>query len=133
MYCRKCGRQLSQTDKYCPNCGEPVEDLFGYNQDGNGNNQNGGYQNGGNASSYDSGSAGWGVLGFFFPIIGLILFLVWKDSKPLSAKMAGKGALIGFIVSVVTSIISVVLSIVSGVALLGGSVYYDTIGLIALL
>ncbi len=34
----------------------------------------------------DSGSFGWAVLGFFFPLVGLILLLVWKDSMPLSAK-----------------------------------------------
>ena len=48
----------------------------------------------------DSGSIGWGVLGFFFPIVGLILFLVWKSTKPNCAKVAGIGALIGFILSV---------------------------------
>lgn len=44
----------------------------------------------------DSGSIGWGVLGFFIPLVGLILFLVWRTSKPQSAKVAGIGALIGF-------------------------------------
>lgn len=53
----------------------------------------------------DSGSFGWAVLGFFFPLIGLILFLVWKSTKPLSAKKAGIGALIGAIVLVVVYII----------------------------
>ena len=57
------------------------------------------------AADSDTGSAGWAVLGFFFPLVGLILYLVWKDSKPLSAKQAGKGALIGVIVSVVLSFI----------------------------
>ena len=36
---------------------------------------------------------GLGILCFLFPIIGLILFIVWKDSKPLKAKGAGKAAL----------------------------------------
>ena len=43
----------------------------------------------------DSGSFGWAVLGFFIPLVGLILWLVWKDTKPKSAKMAGIGALVG--------------------------------------
>lgn len=50
---------------------------------------------------YDSGSFGWGVLGFFLPLVGLILFLVWKNTKPLSASKAGWGALIGFILVVI--------------------------------
>ena len=42
----------------------------------------------------DSGSIGWGILGFLFPIVGLVLFLVWKNTKPRCAKVAGIGALI---------------------------------------
>ncbi len=55
--------------------------------------------------SSDTGSTGWAVLGFFVPLIGLILYLIWKDTKPNDAAKAGKGALIGFIVSMVFSII----------------------------
>lgn len=54
---------------------------------------------------YDSGSIGWAVLGFFVPLAGLILFIVWKDTKPLCAKKAGIGALVGVILSVVVSVI----------------------------
>lgn len=51
--------------------------------------------------AYDSGSIGWGVLGFFFPLVGLILFLVWRNTRPQSSKVAGIGALIGFCLSFV--------------------------------
>ncbi len=54
------------------------------------------------------GNAGWAVLGFFFPLIGLILWLVWKDSNPEDSKMAGKGALIGVIVGAVVTVIAVI-------------------------
>lgn len=57
------------------------------------------------AVSADAGSFGWVVLGFCFPIIGFILYLVWKDTKPISSKQSGKGALIGFIVGFVCSVI----------------------------
>jgi small-conductance mechanosensitive channel len=60
-------------------------------------------------------SFGWGVLGFFVPIAGLILYLIWKDEKPLTARLAGKGALISVIVSVVLWIIYfVIIAIVLG-------------------
>ncbi len=49
----------------------------------------------------DSGSIGWGILGFLIPIIGLILYCVWKNTKPKSAKVAGIGALIGFCLNMV--------------------------------
>ena len=52
---------------------------------------------------------GWAVLGFFFPLIGLILYLVWKDTKPQASKSAGKGALIGVIVGVVFTFLSYLL------------------------
>jgi hypothetical protein len=52
-------------------------------------------------SSSDAPSMGYAVLGFFIPLAGLILYLVWKDQYPLRAKSAGKGALIGFIVDLV--------------------------------
>lgn len=53
----------------------------------------------------DSGSIGWGVLGFFFPIVGLVLFLVWKNTKPKCAKVAGIGAIIGFCLGLVANVI----------------------------
>ncbi|PWG65693.1 hypothetical protein DF196_06760 [Bifidobacterium callitrichidarum] len=49
----------------------------------------------------DTGSFGWAVLGFFVPLVGLILYLVWKTEKPLSAKKAGMGALVSVIVAIV--------------------------------
>lgn len=54
----------------------------------------------------DSGSFGWAVLGFFIPLVGLILFLVWKQTKPKCAKMAGIGAIVGFVLGIVMSIVS---------------------------
>lgn len=52
------------------------------------------------------GNVGWAVLGGFLPFVGLILWLVWKDTKPEDAKMAGKGALIGAIVEVSISVLT---------------------------
>lgn len=63
-------------------------------------------------TAQDSGSAGWAVLGFFFPIVGLILYLVWKTEKPLSARRAGMGALVSVIVGVVITVIWFILAFV---------------------
>lgn len=57
------------------------------------------------ATVEEGGTAGWAILSFFFPIVGLILFIVWKDSKPKSSSAAGKGALIGVIVGAVFAVI----------------------------
>ena len=57
-------------------------------------------------------NTGFAVLGFFIPVVGLILYLVWHDTLPLRAKSAGKGALIGTIVAVVVPILlSVIFSV----------------------
>ena len=52
---------------------------------------------------------GWGILGFFFPIVGLILFILWINNKKKASRAAGIGALIGFVLSMFLSIIMFVL------------------------
>ena len=69
-----------------------------------------------NPQPADTGSFGWAVLGFFFPIVGLILFLVWKSEKPVSAKQAGMGALASVISTVVLWILLIVFAAMSGSA-----------------
>lgn len=79
----------------------------------------------------DPGSFGWAVLGFFVPLVGLILYLVWKNEKPLTARRAGKGALISVIVSVVLMVIWMILMFVLVGSMAGGAMttysYYDTV------
>ncbi|MEY8391123.1 hypothetical protein D3Z36_02105 [Lachnospiraceae bacterium] len=65
----------------------------------------------------DNGGFLWGLLGCCIPVVGLILFLVWKDQKPKTAKAAGIGALISVIVSVVFYIIWFVILGAAGIAL----------------
>jgi hypothetical protein len=60
------------------------------------------------------GTFGWAVLGFLIPVVGLILYLVWKDNKPRAAKSAGKGALVSVIISVVLYVVAFVLAAGSG-------------------
>ncbi|MDY6367458.1 MAG: zinc ribbon domain-containing protein [Clostridia bacterium] len=94
MYCKRCGKEIDDKAAVCPHCGVSTGRYLSYEG--------------------DAPSAGFGVLGFFFPLIGLILYLVWKDQYPMRAKSVGKGALIGVIVSVVISIISVVIAVAVG-------------------
>lgn len=94
-YCSNCGAEVNIGQDVCLNCGFAIAK--------NHNNK---------ASDKDTGSVLWGILGFFFPIVGLILYLVWKDDQPLNAKSAGKGALISVIVGAVLAVIWVVLVIV---------------------
>ena len=45
----------------------------------------------------DKGNILYAVLGFFIPIVGLIMFFVLKKNKPADAKLAGIGCLIGYV------------------------------------
>lgn len=56
----------------------------------------------------DTGSFGWAVLGFFIPLVGLILWMIWKNDRPGDAGMAGKGALVSVIINVVLFILWIV-------------------------
>ena len=64
----------------------------------------------------DNGGFGWGLLGCCIPVVGLILFLVWKDTKPKTSRAAGIGAL----VSVGIAVLFYILAIVAGI---GASIF----------
>lgn len=83
-YCRNCGAELKENQAVCLKCGAMVEDV----------NKS--------VSVEDDGNIGWGFLGFFVPIAGLVLYLIWKDKAPKNARMAGKGALISVIIEAVS-------------------------------
>ena len=97
MFCKNCGKELDSSYNACPYCGTPVNgDLY--------NNK---------IKNREKGNIGWAVLGFFIPLAGLILYLVWKDDRPGDSRMAGKGALISVIIGAVISIISIIISIIA--------------------
>lgn len=58
-------------------------------------------------------NSGWLLLGFFIPIVGLILYLVWKETSPSKAKAAGYGALIGFVISLCGGLIAGIFALIS--------------------
>ena len=67
----------------------------------------------------DNGGFLWGLLGCCIPIVGLILFLVWKDQKPKTVKAAVIGALVSVIIWVIFYVIYFVLLGAAGLALSG--------------
>lgn len=46
---------------------------------------------------------GRGILGFIFPIVGIILMFAWLHYKPKTSSSADVGALIGIIVALILS------------------------------
>ena len=93
-YCRHCGAQIDDYAVTCPECGAP---------------QNGGRNDAPQVT--DNGGFLWGLLGCCVPLAGLILFLVWKDTKPRTAKAAGIGALVCVIAYVLLYVIAAVAGI----------------------
>lgn len=57
-------------------------------------------------SKEESIGAGWGILSFFFPLIGFILYFVWKDTYEYKAKQAANIAWISIAISFVIGFIS---------------------------
>lgn len=60
-------------------------------------------------SAKEGGTVGWGILGFFIPIVGFILWLVWKDEHPARSRSAGIGCLVSVCLGVVGSIIYIII------------------------
>lgn len=94
MFCKNCGKEIDDKAVICPNCGVPTDNAA--------TNTTG-------TNPADAPNSGFAVLSFLFPLIGLILYLVWKDEYPLKAKSCGKGALIGVITEVVGTIFLILL------------------------
>ena len=110
-FCRNCGKEIEDNAVACNECGAaqvvestPVEPtpIVEPTQPAE-------------PPVVDNGGFGWGLLGCCIPIVGLILFLVWKDTKPKTAKAAGIGALVSVIASVIIYIVYFVLIIAIGV------------------
>ena len=91
MFCSKCGKEINDEAVVCVHCGCAVENKAAA------------------AVAGDAPNTGYAVLGFFIPIVGLILYLMNINTYPLRAKSAGKGALISVILSVVFYVIYVVI------------------------
>ena len=89
-FCKNCGAQIDDQAVVCTSCGVSQTTT---------------------PAVVDNGGFGWGLLGYCVPIVGLILFLVWKDTKPKTAKAAGIGALVSVIVGVVMYVLSFAMGI----------------------
>lgn len=94
-FCRNCGQQIDDRAAVCPHCGVAQENK---------------------PQIVDNGGFGWGVLGCCIPIVGLVLFLVWKDTKPKTAKAAGIGALVSVGIGILYYILMFAVGIGMGIA-----------------
>lgn len=98
-YCKNCGQEMTDNAVHCANCGTPVTENTAPAP-----------------ANDDKGGFLWGALGCCIPIVGLILFLVWRTDKPNTAKSTGIGAIVGAVLTVLFYVFYFVLIIGLGVA-----------------
>ena len=82
-FCQNCGAKIDVKAVVCPKCGVPV----------NGNNAE--------SNSEDRNNGWWNLLGFFFPIVGWILWAVWHKEYPKRAHGICVWSWVGFGISFV--------------------------------
>lgn len=98
MYCPKCGEKQDENAVFCQRCGTPLS----------------------GAEQQDKPSPAFALLGFLFPLVGLILYAVYERKEPRRAK----SALRGFIVRLVVIAVVVVIYITVGSAILKNALDY---------
>ena len=96
-FCKNCGKEIDDNAVVCPHCGVIQKEELVQN-------------------TVDNGGFLWGLLGCCIPIVGLILFLVWRDTKPKTSRAAGIGALVGAICVAIYYIVIIVIGVGLGVA-----------------
>ena len=92
LFCKNCGNKISEQEEICIHCGVRVRNSVGEDK------------------------PNWGVNLITLccvPLVGLIMYFVWKDEKPVAAK----SALTFFLINIGLIILFYVVIFVMGVAL----------------
>ena len=97
-FCSNCGHELIDEAAICPNCGSVVGKIKTFG---------------------DSRSKAWAIISFLFPLLGIILYLIWRDDRPLRSASIRKGFCAVFIlillIIALLSIFSVLAAIIVSV------------------
>lgn len=96
MFCPKCGQEINNDAVICVHCGCATQNVPMQPE-----------------VSEEPAGCGLQILSFLFPIIGIVLYVVNKDKKPVSAKSCLKIALISWGIAIVVGIVFGVLSVLA--------------------
>ena len=83
-YCQHCGQEVRENAVVCVHCGCAI-----------------GSANQTVKNKEDKNSVGLNILSFLIPIVGLILYCINVNDKPIMAKGIGTWALIGFVINLI--------------------------------
>jgi len=90
MFCPKCGKENVDTVEFCSSCGENLKGKP-------------------TEVSQESAVGPIGILFFCIPLVGAIMYFVWKEDKPEKAKRACHLALWGVGVGIIIQILSTII------------------------
>lgn len=88
MKCNRCGLDIQIGMNNCPHCGNPLN-----------------YYDSNVAVAGEKTNVWLVILSVIFPFLGFILFLIFLNNQPKTAKACGLGALIAFVVEILISIL----------------------------
>ncbi|MGL4948934.1 MAG: zinc-ribbon domain-containing protein [Anaeroplasmataceae bacterium] len=108
--CNNCNTQLGDEVVFCGNCGTKL-DSTNTTSVAQSNPQ---YYAPNQSHSTDAPNFGYALLGFCIPLVGIILYFVWKNEKPLTAKSLLKGFLVSLILSAIMFVLYFVLIVILG-------------------
>ena len=114
MYCTHCGTNLNEDAKFCPNCGAPVEAQNNDFASSSSPSSSPSSQNSAATAPGDAPNFGYALIGFLIPLVGLILYFIWKNDYPLRARSCGKGALVSVLINVFGFVLLVACSALLG-------------------
>ena len=97
MFCKNCGQEISDNADVCIHCGVATG-------------------KGISSVGVDNPSHLAGVASCCFPVVGIILYFIWKDEKPQSASLICKWMIGGIVAWVVFYILTFILGLVGSMA-----------------
>ena len=110
-YCRNCGKEMKESEKFCKYCGCPVDPTIVNNSM---IYQSNNYQtpNIPNYVGYSNEvNGGIVLLAFLIPIVGLVLALYEKEKRPQEASACLTAAIVAFVLYVALILVFVLLAV----------------------
>lgn len=106
QYCPVCNELVPQTeDGICPSCGHVMKKKPFSSPENIPQDQD--------AIPLESFTLIWGIVGFLFPYFGILAYLLFQESRPISADNAKQGAILGLIIQVPFIILLIIIMMVA--------------------